>query len=154
MKKVFLLLMLISAVFFFNSCEEEENESCTGNSTADMLVGTWEVNYQDLRYTNGDIHSCYNYCDTYNSLCDDGECFTYTSNCDGTYTYSTGEDGTWSYNPQTESITTIGEMGVFTGSIDVINSNQLITFTNVVLVDQESGAQIDLVVQSAYTRIN
>ena len=159
MKKILYTFLLFSPLFFFNACEEEAEEaeevSCTGNSTADMLVGTWEANYRAIYYPNGDAFSCTNYCNTYNSLCEDADCITVFYNCDGTATNSAGDEGTWSYDPQTETITSIsGSLGVVNSTIETLTTNQLITTTNMILVDQESGAQIDLVVQSAATRIN
>jgi len=155
--KNLLYILLFVPLFFVSSCEEEEKEeSCTGNSTADLIVGTWEVNSVTLYYPNGDFYGCYNSCNSTNNLCTDIDCVISTYNCDGTaYSQSSNETDsfTWSYDPQTEMVTTISTLGVFYSTIITLNSNQLVDSSNLLIID-ENGNQINVEAIYVATRIN
>ena len=62
MKKIIYAFILITPLLFFSSCEKEEEETCTGNTTADLIVGSWGVNTRFDYYPNGDFLSCRNFC--------------------------------------------------------------------------------------------
>ena len=155
MKNLFFKFILISPLLFFTACEEtdEVDEVCTGDVTADLVVGTWESNSVFFYYPNGDPYGCINFCNSSNSLCSDMECTTSTYNCDGTTSYSTGDVGTWSYDPETELHTEIGPNGTIHSSFTTLNSVHAVTEAEIFLIDV-NGNQINLTAISSSTRIN
>lgn len=157
MKNIIYRFLLITPILFFSSCEKEEDESCTGNTTADLIVGSWEGNTRFDYYPNGDFLSCRNYCNSTNNLCDDGVCVTANYNCDGTGYWQTEdatEGFTWSYDPQTELITTIASAGVRVFSIVTLNSNQFICRYDNMFVIDDNGNQIDFYSVTVETRVD
>ena len=156
MKKILYILLFVP-MCFISSCEEDEDESCTGNSTADLIVGSWEGNTRFMYYPNGDFLECTNFCNSTNNLCNDGVCVTANYNCDGTGFWETSdatEGFTWSYDPQTEMITTVSSGGLYVFSVITLNSNQLICqYDNMFFID-ENGNQIDFYSITVETRIN
>jgi len=148
-----LLYLLIPLLFFSIGCEEEE-EICTGNATSDLVVGTWEINSAFYYYSNGDLYTCFNVCNSSNSLCDDLDCQTSTMNCDGTSSNSLGESGTWSYDAQEQVFTSISPQGTFYHYTTTLNSTHMVYETDLILIDEKNNTQLELTQITSATRIN
>ena len=154
MKNFLYILLLTTPILFFSSCDKEEEESCTGDITGDLIVGTWELNSVTYYYPNGDLYDCFNSCNSNISMCSDTDCSITTFNCDGTaFSELSNETYTWSYDPETETAITISSQGTYYWSIITLNSNQFIDSTQILVVD-ENGNQFVLEAVSVSTRIN
>jgi len=142
---------------FFFSCEDEE-DICTGNATADLIVGTWQKNSSFFYYPNGDLYYCYN-CNSANSLCLDAYCVTFTYNCDWTALSNenldpqfVGGSWTWSYDPEEEMIMEMYSEGPLSSYITTLNSVHMVMETEIPMLINEN--LINILEISAFTRIN